>query len=139
MKNQNPLTKIIQALAAVIAITVSPPARAEDSLVAFGDFNHDGLIDVAAVTSPTTITVSLANPNGSYTVAAILSAAKNQKITYIGVDDLDGDGDLDVYANCPAGGGWVYTHLWLGNGNGTFGARTSNKWIWPPKGHYGSW
>src|SRR3954471_14769785 len=138
MKKHSPLPKMIQVIAAVIAIAVALPSRAEDPLVAFGDFNHDGLVDVAAVTSPTTITVSLANPNGGYTVSAILSASKNQQITYIGVGDFDGDGDLDVYANCPAVGGWVYTHMWSGNGDGTFGFRTTNKWSWPPKGHYGS-
>ena len=48
--------------------------------------------------------------------------------------DLDGDGDLEVYANSPASGGWIYTSIWLGNGDGTFGPRTTTKWSWPPKG-----
>jgi hypothetical protein len=140
MKKQIPITKIlIQATAAVIAIAAAPPLRAADSLSVFGDFNNDSLVDVAAVTAPTTITVSLAKPNGSYVVSAILMAPKNQKITYVGVVDRDGDGDLDVYASCPAGGGWVYTHMWSGNADGTFGFRTTEKWSWPPKGHYGSW
>ena len=134
MKNPATITKIlIHAIAAVIAIAVASPARAADPLVAFGDFNNDGLMDVAAVTSSTTVTVSLANPDGSSTVSAILSVPSRQKITYIFVYDYDGDGKLDLSANCPASGTWVYTHTWLGNGDGTFGSRTTVKWSWPPK------
>src|SRR5262245_37414225 len=50
------------------------------STVAYGDFNNDGLIyqDKAEITSPTTITVSLANPDGSYTVSAILTTPTKQ-------------------------------------------------------------
>jgi hypothetical protein len=42
-------------------------ARDVLSSVAYGDFNNDGLIDMAEVTDPTTITVRLATPDGSYT------------------------------------------------------------------------
>ena len=140
MKKQTTIPKIlIHATAAVIAIAVAAPARAAGTLVAFGDFNNDGLVDMAAVTSSTTITVSLANLYGGYTVSAILSAPKNQNIAHILVTDGDGDCKPDLYANCPANGGWVYTSIWLGNGDGTFGSRTTDKWSWPPKGHYGSW
>jgi len=141
MKNQTPIAKtLIHATAAVIAIAVASPLQAAGALVAFADFDHDGIVDMAAVTSPTTITVSLANPDGSYTVCAILSAPKNQQIIDVGLVDRDGDGDLDVYANSPASGSWYYTHLWLGNGDGTFGSRKTDKWSWPPKGNpHGGW
>jgi hypothetical protein len=109
------------------------------STVAYGDFNNDGLVDVAAITAPTTVTVSLANPDGSYTMSAILTAPKNQQISDIGVRDFDGDGNLDVYASSPSNGGWVYTHKWLGNGDGTFDSGTTGKWRWPPNGNHGSW
>jgi hypothetical protein len=128
---------LLHVIAAVITFAAATPSRAADPLMAFGDFNNDGLEDVAAVTSPTTVTVSLANPDGSYSVSSILSAPNNQRITYIDLNDRDGDGNLDVYVNCPAGGKWVYTHMWSGNGDGTFGPRTSGKWSWPPKGHHG--
>ena len=138
MKKHFPSIKtLLHAAAAVVAIAVASPARAAGTLVAYGDFNNDGLVDMATVTGSTTVTVSLANPDGSYTVSAILSAPKNQKISDIVVNDHNGDGKLDLYANCPAGGGLVYTHLWLGNGNGTFGSRTTTKWSWPPKGNTG--
>src|SRR5262245_59794228 len=56
---------------------------------AYGDFNNDGLMDTVAITAPTTITVSLAKPDGSYTVSAILSAPKNQTVTWVGVHDFN--------------------------------------------------
>src|SRR5436190_21007075 len=98
MKKQTTIPKILtHATAAVIAIAVASPLSAAGALAAFADFNHDGLVDTAAITSPTTITVSLANPDGSYTVSALLSAPKNQQIADIGSVDRDGDGDLDLY------------------------------------------
>ena len=137
MKTPFTLTQVlIPAVAAVIAIA---PAKAAGPLTVSGDLNNDGLLDTVVVTSPTTITVSLANWFGDYTISAILSTPKKQQISAIGLTDHNGDGVLDVYANCPAGGGWTYTHLWSGTGDGTFGARTTEKWIWPPKGNYGSW
>jgi hypothetical protein len=137
MKKQIPIIKtLIHSAVAVIATAVGSTAGA--ATVAYGDFNNDGLMDVAAITSPTTITIRLANPDGSYTVSAILTAPKTQQIIDVGFNDRDSDGDLDVYANTPAKGGWVYTHMWSGNGDGTFGSRTTGKWSWPPKGNPGS-
>lgn len=100
--------------------------RCVPSTVAYGDFNKDGLVDVAAVTSRTTIVVSLANPDGSYTVSATLTAPKNLPIGGVDVRDVNGDGNLDVSA-----GGFdhdrFYSNVWLGNGDGTFGARDTQK------------
>ncbi len=100
--------------------------RSVPSTVAFGDFNNDGLVDVAAVTNPTTITVSLANPDGSYTVSATLTAPKNLPIGGITVGDFNADGNLDI-----SSGGLTnnrfYSHTWLGDGDGTFGARDTQK------------
>ena len=101
--------------------------RSVPSTVAYGDFNRDGLVDVAAVTSPTTVTVSLANPDGSYTVSAILTAPKSQPIEGIYVGDYNRDGNLDV----SPGGGLAherfYTRMWQGDGDGTFGKLVTEK------------
>lgn len=102
--------------------------RTVPSTVALADFNQDGLVDLAAITGPKTITVSLANADGSYTLSATLTAPKNQTLSDIGVRDVNGDGKLDVFASSPAGGDWIYSNLWLGNGDGTFGLPTTTKW-----------
>jgi len=100
--------------------------RTVPSTVAYGDFNRDGLVDIATVTNPTTITVSLANPDGSYTMSATLTAPKSLPIGGIYVDDFNRDGNLDIYAGGFAHG-HVYTHTWLGIGDGTFGNRNTTQ------------
>jgi hypothetical protein len=100
--------------------------RSVPSTVAYGDFNHDGLVDVAAVTNSTTITVSLANPDGSFTVSATLTASKNLPIGGVNVDDYNGDGNLDISAGGLANNRF-YSHIWLGDGDGTFGNRDTQK------------
>ena len=55
--------------------------------VAYGDFNNDGRMDMA-VTDSTTITVSLANPDGSYAVSATLTIALEQ---HVGTDQIAHD------------------------------------------------
>lgn len=108
------------------------------STVAHGDFNGDGRLDQAAITNPTTITVSLANPDGTYTVSAILTTPRNRPAVQINVGDFNADGALDV--NVVGGtnnGGW-YVHRWLGNGNGTFGSMTTETFRFRI-GHGGTW
>ena len=100
--------------------------RSLPSTVAYGDFNNDGLVDTAAVINSTTITVSLANPDGSSTVSATLTAPKSLPIGGITVSDLNADGNLDI--SC---GGLLnnrfYSHTWLGDGDGAFGDRDTQK------------
>ena len=135
MKKQIPLTKTL-IHAAVVLIATAIVSSASAATEAYGDFDNDGLVDVAAITSSTTVTVYLANLDGSYTASAILSAPRNKTITFVQVYDANGDGALDVIANGPASGGWVYTHMWSGNGDGTFGSRMTDRWAWPPKGRF---
>ena len=97
------------------------------SATAFADFNNDGLLDLAEITNPNTITINLANPDGSYALAAILTTPKNQPIQELSVYDLDSDGDLDIVASTPKGSAWDI-HTWLGDGDGTFGSRTTQRW-----------
>ena len=102
------------------------------SAVAYGDFNNDGLVDKASITNPTTIVVSLAKPDGSYTVSATLTAPKNQPVTDVAVMDLDADGKMDIYAGGSKNSGY-YSVSWRNNGDGTFSYVEPLKW----KGHTG--
>jgi hypothetical protein len=96
------------------------------STVAYGDFNHDGRVDKAVVTNSTTITVSLAKADGNYTVSAILTTPKTLPISSVNVSDVNGDGKPDVSAGGISNNRF-YNHTWLGNGDGTFGGRITDK------------
>jgi hypothetical protein len=111
--------------------------RSMMSAVAYGDFNNDGRVDMAAITAPTTITVSLLNANGTYSVSETLTTPKGKAINDVQVRDNNGDGKLDVYAFTPTNGGW-YAHSWLGKGDGTFEVRKTDRITWH-FGHGGTW
>ena len=97
------------------------------STVLTGDFNNDTRVDKAEVTSPTTITVSLQNANGSYSVSAVLTTPKSRPVGgFFEARDVDGDGDLDISTGDRINGTSWYTHRWLNNGNGTFGSITTD-------------
>ena len=87
--------------------------------VAFGDFNNDGFMDMAAITAPTTITVSLAKPEGGYAVSAILTVPKSLPITGLTVSDINADGKLDISSGGTSNNRF-YSHTWLGDGGGAF-------------------
>jgi FG-GAP-like repeat len=114
-------------------------ARSMLSTTAFADFNNDGLLDKAVVTNPTTITVSLGKLDGSYTVSAILTTPKNRPASEIYVSDYNGDGKLDIHAVGGSNGGSLIAQQWLGNGDGTFGSRTTDTFRWGHVGHGGTW
>ena len=98
--------------------------RCLTSSVATGDFNGDGRLDKAEVTSPTTITVSLLNAdNTTYTVSATLTLPKNRAATDVFVSEVNGDGNLDLVAGPGSGGPKFSSSVFLGNGDGTFGNR----------------
>ena len=103
-------------------------------LLTYGDFNNDGRLDTVHMSDSTTVTVRLANPDGSYTVSAVLSAPQNQQILYIVVDDYDADGNLDISVTSFKAKG-LSTQTWLGNGDGTFDLSTGKD----PRGKHGQW
>ena len=104
--------------------------RIVPSTVAFGDLNHDGLMDKAAITGNRTVTVSLGNANGGFTVSATLTAPSGPSLQNVQISDIDSDGDMDVNAY-GANTSWVYGSTWMGNGDGTFGAPESSRWKLP--------
>jgi len=104
--------------------------RIVPSTVAYGDLNHDGLADKVEITGSRTIAVSLANLNGTYTVATRLTAPSGSSLQGVQIVDADGDGDMDVNAY-GSNSTWTYGSTWLGNGDGTFGAPSSGRWRFP--------
>ena len=91
-----------------------------------GDFNNDGIPDVAAINAgeyaPTgTITIFLGNGDGTFTVAGT-SPAFGYNPTAIATADVNGDGNADLIVvqqgSSTSSGGQVV--IFFGNGDGTF-------------------
>ena len=84
--------------------------------VAVGDFNGDGLADIAVANSAdNTISVLLAKPDGSYHAAVAYAAGATP--SGVTAADLNGDGKLDLVV---ANKGDSTISVLLGNGDGTF-------------------
>jgi hypothetical protein len=97
------------------------------SAVAEADFNNDGRLDRAEVTSPTTVTVSLKNLDGSYTVSAVLTTPKSQPVTDVFAQHLNEDGKMDITASGSKNSG-AYVLSWRNNGDGTFSYIEPFRW-----------
>src|SRR5262245_39821766 len=102
------------------------------STVAYADFNHDGLMDKAAITSPNTVTVSLCTESGGYDVSAVLPTPNNRPITDVYIYDCNGDGKLDGNGSGAAGHN-LYGYHWAGDGNGSFGPLNTNTLHFDPR------
>ena len=102
--------------------------RSMMSTVAYADFNNDGLVDKAALTDPTTIVVSLAKADGSYTVSATLKTSKSQPISAVAAWDNNDDGKLDILASGSKHEGSYYSVMWMSNGDGTFDFLEPFRW-----------
>ena len=101
--------------------------RSMMSAVAEADFNNDGRVDKAVVTSPTTITVSLKNLNGTYTVSTVLTAPKSQPITDVYASNISDDGKMDIIASGSKNSG-LYSHSYVNQGDGTFSYVEPFRW-----------
>ncbi|MGH9644514.1 MAG: FG-GAP repeat domain-containing protein, partial [Terriglobales bacterium] len=96
---------------------------------AVGDFNGDGLLDVAAwatnSTGVTEVVILLGNGAGSFTLGNTYTAASSNNFnpgpSSIIASDVNSDGKLDLVALTPYNGLYVF----LGNGDGTFQAPTN--------------
>ena len=94
--------------------------------VAVGDFNGDGIPDLAVANyASSTVSILLGSGDGTFTVATTLSSSSggfNGPVD-VAVGDFDGDGNLDLavanYANNSVS-------IMLGNGEGTFTAASGS-------------
>jgi FG-GAP-like repeat/FG-GAP repeat len=89
--------------------------------VSTGDFNGDGIPDLAVVNSGLdNVSILLGNGNGTFGTAANFGAG--QTPIYVATGDFNGDGKLDLAVTNSAG---KNVSILLGNGNGTFSAPTN--------------
>jgi hypothetical protein len=91
--------------------------------VVVGDFNGDGIPDLAVVNANYSGTVSILLGNGDGTYQPAINAAAGTTPYNVAVGDFNGDGilDLAVANNVTAG----TVSIFLGNGDGTFQAPVS--------------
>ncbi len=86
--------------------------------VAVGDFNNDGILDMAvANTGGTTVSVLLGNGDGTFTAKSAPTAGSSPY--GIAVGDFNGDGNLDMAVTNSSSNS---VSIFLGNGDGTFAA-----------------
>jgi len=96
----------------------------QPNVVAVGDFNGDGIPDLAVVNGAAdTVSVLLGNGNGTYTPAPGSPIAVGDAPDSVAVGDFTGDGKADL-AVVNASDDTV--SILLGNGNGTFSAATGS-------------
>ena len=97
--------------------TFSAPIKSASygHVLAVGDFNQDGTLDVLSATSAHDLTVIAGNGNGSLGAARLVAEID---LTNALAADIDGDGNLDVLALTDDGTSRIYP----GNGDFTFGA-----------------
>jgi len=87
------------------------------SFVISGDFNGDGILDLIAGSSKTTMNLLLGNGDGTFRAPRVIDAAG----CYAATGDLNGDLNLDIIlVGCPSEGQNNQLTVLLGKGDGTF-------------------
>ncbi len=107
-----------------LAFPASLTTSSSGTNVVAGDFNKDGKIDLA-VDDGQSIAIYLGNGNGTFRAGDGYATIAN--VGYLNVNDLDGDGNVDLYSGIARGGlfggdefepGQAYALM--GKGDGTF-------------------
>jgi hypothetical protein len=98
-------------------------APADAKGIAVGDFNGDGVADLAVVNNapfsgPGRVTILLGNGDGSFRLPLDFPAGTSAPSQALAVGDLDGDGRTDLVVT--NGGPSDSISVLLGNGDGTF-------------------
>lgn len=100
--------------------SASPQTGAYPKSIVAGDFNRDGILDLAVATSDSnnTVTILMGNGDGTFAPAAAISLAASNS-SAITAGDFDGDGILDLAVVNSSNG---TLSVLMGNGDGTFQA-----------------
>ena len=92
--------------------------------LASGDLNNDGKIDLV-VNNGNAVSTWIGKADGSFTQGPAYTAVNTDG--FVAVDDLDGDGNADIFVGLGDGGTYGgdivepgLTYALMGNGNGTF-------------------
>ena len=96
----------------------------EGPILASGDVNKDGKIDIA-VSTGTSVAIWKGNGNGTFTEGKRYAGINTTG--FITISDLDGDGNLDIYVGMANGGQYSgddynasKAYVLMGNGDGSF-------------------
>jgi uncharacterized repeat protein (TIGR01451 family) len=113
-----PLLTLCPALAQVLTDAPgSPVAASFPRSITYGDFNGDGIPDMAVGNADSTVTIFLGHGDGSFTQASGSPIAVSGTAYFVAAADVNQDGKLDLVV---LGEDASKANILLGNGQGQF-------------------